>query len=78
VQEFQRQHIVDCGRVVPVSLHMAVHDGFKVFPFNVRSRKSTRIQEHLTNIAGLEISIPDSIMIELVPAEEEALKMKGR
>ena len=37
VQEFQRQHIVDLGSVVSISLQVTVHYGLQAFPFNVRS-----------------------------------------
>ncbi len=68
MQEFQREHFVDLEGVVPVALEVSPHHGLKSVPFEVRPRKRPRVEQHLSNVLGEGIAIPNSKMVELVPA----------
>src|SRR2546426_2043438 len=77
MQEFQGQHRVDFGGVVPVSLEVALHYGLEPIPFEVRPGKASWVQQHFTNIPREGVAVPDPKMVELVPSEEKAFEAEG-
>ena len=78
MQKFQGQHLVDLGGVIAAAPEMSRHDGFKTAPFEIRPRKSARIQKHFPNISGESVPIPDPEMVELLPSEEQAFETERR
>ena len=77
VKEFQRQHLVDLGGVVPVSIEMAPHHGFEPIPFEIWPGKCPWVEQHLANVLGQDVPVPHTIMGELVPAQEEPFEAEG-
>src|SRR6267143_3500516 len=67
---------MDRGGVVSVSLEVAPHHGLDSVPFEVRPGKRPRVEQHLPNVLGEGIPVPDPEMEQLVPAEEEAFEAK--
>ena len=78
MQELQRQHLVDLRGVVPVSFEMSSHHRFKPVRFEVRPGERPRVEQHLLNILGEGIPVPDAEMVELVPAKEEPFEAEER
>src|SRR5437867_12327828 len=78
MQKFQGQHLVDLGGVIAAAPEMSRHDGFKTAPFEIRPRKSARIQKHFPNISGESVAILDPEMVELLPSEEQAFETERR
>src|SRR5438876_7599409 len=78
MQEFQGQHLVDLGGVVPVSLEVSCNHGLKSARFEIRPGKSASVQKHLTNIRREDVPVPDPEMVELVPSEEKAFEAEER
>src|SRR5262249_18043354 len=74
MEELERQHPVDLGRVVPDAAEMIPHHGFQPLPVKVGPRERARIQQHLSNVFGEGALVPDSKVKRLVPATEEALE----
>ena len=77
MHQFQRQYLVDLGGVVPVSLEVAPCHGLEPLPFEVRSGKGSRVEQHLANVCGEGVPVPDPEMAELVPPEKQSLEAKG-
>ena len=75
VQEFQRQHVMDLVGIVLIALQMALDHSFKCFPLDVWPRQRAWVHESLPNVASQSISVPDSVMIELVSAQNESFEM---
>ncbi len=78
MHEFQGQHLVNFGRVVPPPVEVPAHHGLKALPFEVRTGKSPRIKQHFPDVLGEVIAVPDPKMTELMPAEEKPLEAEGR
>ena len=74
MQEFQGQHLVDLGGVVPVSLEVSRNYGLEPPRFEIRPRQSASVQKHLTNIWSEGVPVPDPEVVELMPSEEQALE----
>jgi len=73
MQEFQCQELVNFGRVIVVSSEMSTHDSFNPPFLKIGPGKRQRVEQHLTNILGEGIAVPDTKMKHLVSAKEEAL-----
>src|SRR6266404_3162700 len=78
MQKFQGQHLMDLGGVIAATPEMSRHDGFKTAPFEIRPRKSTRIQKHFPDIFGESVPVPDPEMVERLPSEEQAFETERR
>ena len=78
MHQFQCEHLVNRGCVVPDSVAMTVHDLFETVAIPVWSRKSSRIQQYVLQIFGQCIAIPDPKMGEFVTAQKEPLQVEPR
>ena len=76
MQQFQRQQQVNFGGVVLVPLKVTVHHGFDRFPFEERPGKGFRVKQHLPNVRGEHIPIPNAVMSKLVPTQKEAFEVQ--
>ena len=72
MKQFQGQHLMDRSGVIAVSFEVAPHNGFERSPFDVRPGECQRVEQHLLDILEESIPVPDSEMVILVPAKEEA------
>src|SRR5688572_1990935 len=78
MNELQRQDLVDLSRVVPVSLEVPVYDPFERVAIDIRPGESAGIQQHLADVAGQRVAVPQPEMVELVPPEKEAFDVQAR
>ena len=53
-------------RIVRVSFQMTLHHGLQRVSLNEGSGERTSIQEHLANVLGEGITVPHTVVIELV------------
>ena len=75
MQQLQGQHGVNLGRIVAATLQVTVDHRLEAFSFDVRPGQRARIQEHVANVSGQDIAVPDAEVMELVPAEEEPFEV---
>src|ERR1700685_180990 len=68
VQQFHRQHLMDRGSVVAVSLEMAGNHSLQSLRLQIGPRERLRIQQHVPHISGQRVAVPDAIMQKFVPA----------
>jgi hypothetical protein len=61
-------------KAVAVSLQVAADSRFNASPLQVRPIQRARVEQHVLYVAGEDVAIPDAEMVELVPAQEEALQ----
>src|SRR5450432_3336540 len=73
--QFQRQQTMDLGRVVGLALDVLLHHGFQDRWLDIRTGECPRIKQHLLNVWGESVAIPNPVMAELVPAQKKTLKM---
>ena len=73
--KFQSEQEVNLGRIVPFATQMAFDDGFKLFRMQIRTGKRAGIEQHVTDITGQRIAIPDPEMGELVTTEKKTFEM---
>jgi hypothetical protein len=57
---------------------MAPHGVLETISFQVRPGKSSSVQQHLPDVFGESIAIPDPKMGELVPAKKEPFQVQRR
>ena len=76
MHKLQREYFVDGRGVVLVSFEMTMHQGFKPVTAQVGPGKAPGIQQHLPNVVGKGIAVPDPKMVELVPPEEQPFEVK--
>src|SRR5213593_9244 len=57
---------------------MAPYHGFERIPLEVRPGKRPRVEQHLLNIPGEGIPVPDAEMVKLVPAKKEPFDVERR
>src|SRR5208283_3603702 len=78
VQQFKRQQFMNLVSVIPASFEVAPHYSFYAASLEVRPREAPRVKQHFPNVLREPVPVPDSEMVVLVPAEEQALEMKRR
>src|ERR1700674_1614811 len=78
MEEFQSQHLMDLGGVVPISSEVPLHYHLDFSLVEVRPGQGSLVEQHLLYVAGKCISVPHAVMGELVPAEKEPLEVEGR
>src|SRR5262245_25160784 len=78
MHQLKGQDLVDLSRVVSIPAEMPTHYGLKSGARNVRPREVLRVEQHLPNICGKGVTVPDSKMKWLMPPEEDTLEMKSR
>ena len=71
MEDFKGQKLVDFHSVVPITFEMTAHDGFQVPAFDIWPEKASRVEQHLLNIPGKGITIPNPEMENLVPSKEK-------
>lgn len=76
MQEFQTQELVDLCGVVPVALQVTPHHRLHSAAVQVGSRKRAGVEKDIPNVRRQRVPIPDSEMIELVSAEEQAFQVE--
>jgi len=69
---------VNLTRIVPGSREVAPHHAFEPLTLNVRPGKRPVIEQHFAKVVAQYISVPDPIMVQLVPTKKEPLKMEMR
>src|SRR6266850_3177758 len=74
LDEFEGQYLVDFGGVVTVSFEVSLNYCLKPVRFEIWPRKTAWVQEHVANIAGEDVPVPDPKMVELVPSEKNMLE----
>jgi hypothetical protein len=77
MQDLQCQEGMDLAGVISLSSEMSLHDSFHRPSLDVRPGKGPLIQEQVPNVTGETLSIPDSIMVKLMPPEKQSLQMNG-
>ena len=60
MQQLQGQHGVNLGRIVAATLQVTVDHRLEAFSFDVRPGQRARIQEHVANVSGQDIAVPDA------------------
>ncbi len=66
-----------CESVVALSFEMAAHNVFQCSPLVVGASQGARVKQHLLNVGGKLVAVPDPEMIELVSTEKEPFRVKG-
>src|SRR5580698_3242726 len=78
MQEFQGQQLMDLGGIVFPLIQVASHHVFYTFPLKIRPGEGSRVEQHLPNVFGKRVPVPDPEMVELVPAKKQAFEMEWR
>ncbi len=78
MNQFERKHFMDRAGVVAIPLQMAGHDVFYPVAFEIRPALCLGIEQHLTDVIGEGVPVPDAKMIELVSAKKQSLQMQRR
>src|ERR1700687_9118 len=76
--EFQAQHLMDLGGVVPISFEVPRHNCLYHSLVEVRPGQRCMVEQHLPNVPRQCIAVPHTVMGEFVPAEKEPLEVEGR
>src|SRR5271156_879505 len=78
MDEFQSKRLVNLVRVIPVAFQVALNHVLQSLPFNVWSAQTAWVEQHLPNIPGKGVAVPDPEMERFVPSQEQAFEVKGR
>src|SRR5690349_16564267 len=78
MQKFQNEELVNSGGMVLVALQVTANGLLYCLAIEIRPRQSLGIQEHIPNISGEGVPIPNSEVVELVPAEKQPLQVQPR
>ena len=71
MQKFQGKELVNVGGVIPVSFEVPLDCCLDAFAVEVGTRKRPTVEQHVPNIPGECISVPNSEVVELVPAKKK-------
>jgi len=74
MQQFQGKELVNVGGVISVPFEVSQDRSFEAFAVEVGAGKSARVEQHVPNIPGERISIPNSEVVELVPAKKKPFR----
>ena len=66
---------MNVGGVIPVSFEVPQDSSFDAFAVEVGTRKRPRVEQHVPNIPGECISVPNSEVVELVPAKKKSFRV---
>src|SRR5437879_2531943 len=78
MRKFQSQQLVDLSGVVTISVYVPFYDSFESACLEIRPGKTARIEQHVPDVAGERVPVPDAEMVELVPPEEQSFETEGR
>src|SRR5207253_5920073 len=76
VEEFEGQDLVNCGGVVPFSAEVTVHDRLESRARQIRSGKRQAVEENLANVGGERVTVPNTKVVELVPAQKKPFEVE--
>jgi hypothetical protein len=74
MQQFQGKELVNVGGVIPVSFEVPQDRSFDAFAVEVGTRKRPRVEQHVPNVSGECISVPNSEVVELVPSKKKPFR----
>jgi hypothetical protein len=75
MQQFQGKELVNVRGVVAISFEVPQYSGLDALAFEVRTRKRARVEQHVPDVSGECISVPDAEVIELVPAKKKLFRV---
>jgi hypothetical protein len=75
MQQFQGKELVNVRGVVAISFEVPQDSSFDAFAVEVGTRKRPRVEQHVPNIPGQCVSVPNAEVIELVPAKKKPFRV---
>src|SRR4029077_5754798 len=78
LDKFQSQNLVNLKGIVSLPIAMSFQDLFQRIGTKVRSTARFRVQKHLPQPPREFIPVPDTEVMELVPAEKQSFEVKWR
>ena len=78
MNQLHRQKFVNRRSMILAASQVAIDDGLNAVPLKVGPRKRPGIEQHLADVFGKSVPVPDPEMNEFVAPEKEALEMQRR
>ena len=78
VKEFQGKCLVKFGGVVSIPLEMTPNHSPETFLFDIRPGKGARVEQHLLDVSGQGIPVPNPEMEGFVSSQEDVFGTQGR
>ncbi len=76
MEELQCKERVNLRGIVAISFDVVAHQRLDLMLLDIRTRQGARIQKNFLNVFGESLAIPNSKMVELVPAQEKTFEVK--